>query len=302
MSDPDVRQLRYFVAVAEELHFGRAAERLGIAQPPLSRAIKSLERQLGVQLLIRNTRQVTLTPAGEILLRDARVALDAVSAAGRRVRNAGGPRPVLRLTMKADFDAGLLPLIVEAYKAEPEGLPVELTMGGRGEQVPALRDGRADVAILPLPFDDSGLDWEPLLTEPRLLAISATDPLAGRSRLRLNDLAGRILPDGTLASRDGHLNLPTGETFPMSYRPRDLAEIFNLIEIGEIVFFAPVSVVRRHSRPDIVFREVDDLEPSTLTVAWPEISRSPAVAAFVRAATGVAAAAGERVGSAPLAR
>src|SRR4051812_16527601 len=104
MSDVEVRQLRYFVAVAEELHFGRAAERLGMAQPPLSRAIRDLERQLGTPLLARTTRQVALTPAGEVFLRDARIALDAVGAAARRARHAGQPVPVLRLALKADFD------------------------------------------------------------------------------------------------------------------------------------------------------------------------------------------------------
>jgi DNA-binding transcriptional LysR family regulator len=89
MNDLEVRQLRYFVAVAEELHFGRAAGRLGMAQPPLSRAIRDLERQLGVTLLERTTRQVRLTAAGEVLLRDARTALDAVTAAARRAREAG---------------------------------------------------------------------------------------------------------------------------------------------------------------------------------------------------------------------
>src|SRR3954447_24914952 len=99
MSDLEVRQLRYFVAVAEERHFGRAADRLGMAQPPLSRAIRDLERQLGVQLLVRTTRQVALTPAGETLLWDARVALDAVAAAARRARRAGAPEQALRLTL-----------------------------------------------------------------------------------------------------------------------------------------------------------------------------------------------------------
>src|SRR5690242_7622050 len=101
MSDLEVRQLRYFVAVAEELHFGRAAERLGMAQPPLSRANRDLERQLGTPLLERTTRQVGLTPAGEVLLREARVALTAVAAASRRTRHAGRPAPELRVALKA---------------------------------------------------------------------------------------------------------------------------------------------------------------------------------------------------------
>src|SRR5258708_36238104 len=106
MKELEARQLRYFVAVAEELHFGRAAERLGMAQPPLSRAIRELEHQLGVPLLKRTTRQVTLTPAGEVLLRDARTALDAISAAGRRAQHAGEPTPRLPLALTPHNDPG----------------------------------------------------------------------------------------------------------------------------------------------------------------------------------------------------
>ncbi|MGW0197224.1 LysR family transcriptional regulator [Nonomuraea sp. NPDC003201] len=288
MNDLEVRQLRYFVAVAEELHFGRAAERLGMAQPPLSRAIRALERQLGVPLLVRTTRHVALTPAGETLLRDARIALDAVTAAARRARHAGRSDPVLRLALKADYDGGLLPGILAAYRSEAAALPVELVLGGKGEQLAALHDGRADVALVPAPLDEPldarGLDVEPLLTEPRLVALAASDPLASRSRLRLADLTGRILPDGTPA--DGREACPaTAGTRP---RRLDLAEIFNLVEVGSIVWFPPASVAPRHPRPGIAYRIVSDLAPITLTLAWPHHSRSPAVAAFVRTATATA--------------
>jgi DNA-binding transcriptional LysR family regulator len=284
MNDLEVRQLRYFVAVAEELHFGRAATRLGMAQPPLSRAIRDIERQLGVRLMERTTRNVALTAAGEVLLRDARNALDAVSAAGRRARNAGLATPALRLALKADFDAGLLPQIVAAYRREDAALPVEPLLGGRGEQVPALHDGRADVALLPTPFDPRGLDSEPLMTEPNLIALAATDPLATRAGLSLADFAGRRLPDGSPADQ--------GPQRPHGGPSRlDMTQIFNLIEIGTIVFFVPASVARRYTRPDIVYRTVTDLPPAGLVVAWPQDCRSPAVAAFVRAALAVASAA-----------
>ncbi|MFI7536459.1 LysR family transcriptional regulator [Streptosporangium sp. NPDC049376] len=296
MNDLEVRQLRYFVAVAEELHFGRAAERLGMAQPPLSRMIRNLERQLGVSLLTRSTRRVALTSAGEVLLRDARTALDAVTAAGRRARNAGRPEPELRLALKADYDGGLLPLILTRYREEAAALPVRLVLGGRGGQAPALRDGRADVALLPIPFDDHGLDVEPLLTEPRLVALAAADPLAARPRLRLADLSDRILPDGTPADREDLPPVPgdddrrpRGAVAGPRSRTLDLAQIFNLIEVGSIVWFPPASVVRRHPRPGVVYRPVEDLPPLTLVLAWPRESRSPAVAAFVRTATAVAA-------------
>jgi DNA-binding transcriptional LysR family regulator len=288
MNDLEVRQLRYFVAVAEELHFGRAAARLGMAQPPLSRAIRDLERQLGVALFERTTRQVRLTAAGEVLLRDARTALEAVSAAARRARQAGAPSSRLRVALKADVEGGLLPQILDAYCADDAALPPELVLGRFGEQAQALRDGRADVGLLLCPFDGRGLDSEPLLTEPLLAALAAADPLAARTQLCLADLAGRRLPGGSPAShgRPAEPRRP-GVAPPAS----NLAEIFSLVETGSVVFFAPASVARRYPRSGIAYRPVSDLPDSTLAVAWPQDTRSPAVAAFVRAACAVAAAA-----------
>ncbi|GLY82553.1 LysR family transcriptional regulator [Actinoallomurus iriomotensis] len=299
MNDLEVRQLRYFVAVAEELHFGRAAARLGMAQPPLSRSIRELERRLGVTLFERTTRHVALTAAGEVFLRDARDVLEAIAAAARRARHAGRPAPRLRVALKADHDGGLLPRILAAYRREEAAPPVELLLGGRGEQDQALRDGRADVALLAVPCDERGLDVEPLLTEPRLVALSAADPLAARSSLRLADLAGRTRPDGSPADRDD-LGPPVGsgewppktdrEPAVVTHRAAsDLTQIFKLIELGGTVAFLPACVTRRYPRPGIVYRPADDLLPVTLAVAWPQNSRSPAVAAFVRAATTVAA-------------
>ena len=288
MNDLEVRQLRYFVAVAEELHFGRAAGRLGMAQPPLSRAIRELERQLGVALLERTTRQVRLTAAGEVLLLDARTALEAVATAARRARQAGSPSPRLRVALKADVDGGLLPQILDAYCADDAALPPELVLGGFGEQPQALRDGLADVGLLLCPFDDRGLDSEPLLTEPLLAALAAADPLAARTRLCLPDLAGRRLPGGSPASQGP----PAGPRRADTPRPAsNLAEIFSLVETGSVVFFAPASVARRYPRSGIAYRPVSDLPDSTLAVAWLQDARSPAVAAFVRAACTVAATA-----------
>ncbi|MCM3886280.1 LysR family transcriptional regulator [Frankia sp. R82] len=272
----EVRELRYFVAIAEELHFGRAATRLGMAQPPLSRAIRELERRLGAQLLERTTRRVSLTAAGDVLLRDARVALEAVTAAARRTRHAARPAPTLRVALKADYDAGLLPGILAAYHEQAAAIAVDLLLGGRGEQEQALRDGRADVGLLPTPAEARGLDVEPLLTEPRLVALAATDPLADRPTLSLADLHGRLLPDD----------------LPASSAPRDLAQIFMLVELGTIIWYPPRSLAERHPRLGVVYRRVTDLTPSTLCVAWPSDCRSPAVAAFVRAAATVSAAAG----------
>ncbi|MEZ0114702.1 DNA-binding transcriptional LysR family regulator [Catenulispora sp. EB89] len=315
MNELETRQLRYFVAVAEELNFGRAAERLGMAQPPLSRAIRELERQLGVSLLERTTRRVELTPSGEVLLRDARTALDAVSAAGRRAQHAGEASPQLRVALKADVDGGLLPRILDAYAAQETGQPVAFVLGRYGEQVAALRDGRADVALVLDPGDarGGGVDFEPLLSEPFLLAVAATDPLAAYSEVCLADLAGRSMPGGEPADQgpvsaqvcslgfDGTSQSGSDSFGRASGGSRsggsDLPEIFRLIELGRTVCFFPASLTARYPRPDIVYLPVKDLRPAMLAVAWPQDSRSVAVAGFVRAAAEVAAAVAAGVGA-----
>lgn len=118
---------------------------------------------------------------------------------GRRVKD--------RLTADASASSSLWPVarrtILAEYGSLPENLPIELVLGGRGEQAPAVREGRADVALLLTPYDGRGLDAEDLLIEPLPVALSASDPLAAHHRLRLADLAGRSLPDGTPADLDG---------------------------------------------------------------------------------------------------
>ena len=191
----ETRELRYFVAVAEELHFGRAAERLGIAQPPLSRAIRALERRLDAPLFDRTTRAVALTEAGAVLLAEGRAALDAVDAAERRTRRAAGARPVLGLVAKAGASQELLAKLLDAYAAEPGSVEVDVTLCGPGEQERVLRDGRADVALLHRPFDATdGYDTEELAEEGQALFLPVGHPLAGRAELRTADLADLPLP------------------------------------------------------------------------------------------------------------
>ena len=126
------RPLRYFVAVAEELNFARAAERLGIASPPLSRAIRKLESELGITLLERSTHHVALTQAGTVLLDQARMALDALDASGRRAQRAASTEPKLVLAVDADTGAELLDPILSRYAADPAAEPVAIRLCGRG--------------------------------------------------------------------------------------------------------------------------------------------------------------------------
>jgi DNA-binding transcriptional LysR family regulator len=271
MDRVETRELAYFVAVAEELHFGRAAARLGMAQPPLSRAIRQLEQRLGVELLIRNSRGVRLTEAGEVLLHEGHKALDTVSAAVRRAQRAGQAERRLVVVMKPGGDAGLLGGILEAYQGDPDALPVDVEICGIGQQAGLLRDGRADVALLHAPYDDmSGFDTEELLTQRAVAILPRTHRLARRRSLHMSDLADEILPRWPGMSGDGP-------------EVRDTAQLMQLIVLGRVVAVLPESV-RRTLRSDLVAIPVLDGQLSSVVVAWPERSRSRAVAAFVRAA------------------
>jgi DNA-binding transcriptional LysR family regulator len=279
----ETRELRYFVAVAEELHFGRAAQRLGIAQPPLSRAIRQLERRLGVALLERNSRTVRLTEAGSVLLREGRAALDAVDAAGRRTRRAAlaAPgEPGLVLVTKAGASNELLAKLLDAYAAEPGAVTVDVILCGPGEQGRLLRDGRADVALLHRPFDSMvGLDTEELSTEGQVAILPAGHPVAGRGHVRMADVAelpGLPMPRWPCA--DG--------TYPDGPGPevRDNAQLFQLIALGRTAAVLPESS-RVHLREDLAAVPVLDAPAVTTVIAWPPHSRSRAVAGLVQAAT-----------------
>ncbi|MFI7546733.1 LysR family transcriptional regulator [Actinoplanes sp. NPDC049599] len=279
----ETRELRYFVAVAEELHFGRAAQRLGIAQPPLSRAIGQLERRLGVALLARTSRSVSLTEAGSVLLAEGRAALDAVEAAGRRTRRAalaGTGGPGLVLVTKAGASPELLAELLDAYAAEPGAVAVDVLLCGIGEQERLLRDGRADVALLHRPFDSTtGFDTEELRTEGQVVVLPAGHPAASRAELRMAEAAA--LPGLPLPVWPG-----PGGAYPDGPGPRvrDHAQLLQLIALGRAAAVLPESCRTQLSR-DLAAVPVPDAPAVTTVIAWPPHSRSLALAGLVRAAT-----------------
>ncbi|WP_328844417.1 LysR family transcriptional regulator [Streptomyces sp. NBC_00258] len=285
MDTLETRELRYFVAVAEELHFGRAAERLGMAQPPLSRAIQQLERRLGVTLLERNRRGVTLTGAGEVLLHEGRAALDATTAAARRTRRAGGAdgpggrRNRLVLAVKAAASHELLQKLLAAYAAEPDAAEIEVLPSGMCEHAELLRDGRADVALMHKPFNSlAGFDSEELLTEGQIAILPAGHPLATHKSLTLADVGD--IPDLPLArwSRNG--------TYPPGPGPEihDQTQLAQLIALGRTVAVFPESA-RAWLWAEHTAVPLADAPPVVTHIAWPAHSRSLALAGLIRTAT-----------------
>ncbi|MEU8706463.1 LysR family transcriptional regulator [Streptomyces sp. NPDC048565] len=273
MVDLETRELEYFIAVAEELHFGRAAERLSIAQPALSKAIRRIETRLGVQLLLRSSRHVSLTPAGETLLHHGRHAIDAVAAAARHARRAGDTEAHLRLVIKAGGDAALLSGILTRYSRRPGARQVDILFGGATDRVERLHDGRADVALLHTPFDDlTGLAYETLHVEGRVAILPGEHRLASRTELRLADLEHETLPRWK--------DVPDGGTGPEIV---DVPQMIQMITLGRTIAMLPRSLVEPVP-PGVVCVPVIDAPASHLVLAWPETDRRPLVASFVAAA------------------
>ncbi|WSB81551.1 LysR family transcriptional regulator [Streptomyces sp. NBC_01775] len=284
----ETRELRYFTAVAEELHFGRAAERLGMAQPPLSRAIQQLERRLGVTLLERDRRGVSLTGAGQVLLHEGRAALDATTAAARRTRRAGGAggadspggsRNRLVLAVKAAASHELLQKLLDAYAAEPDAAEIEVLPSGTCEQEEMLRDGRADVALMHTPFNSlAGFDSEELLTEGQVAILPAGHPLAARETLSLADVSD--VPDLPLARWPRHGTYPPGPGPEI----HDQTQLAQLIALGRTMALFPDSA-RAWLWAEHTAVPLADAPPVVTHIAWPPHSRSLALAGLIRTAT-----------------
>lgn len=281
MNDLEIRELRYFRAVAEELNFSRAAERLGIAQPPLSRAIGALERKLAVRLFERDTRRVALTEAGATLLAEAVTILDAVTAAALRTRRAGRP---LVVTAKPGVASALLREIVAAF---PD--PVEVLVSGYGEQATLVRTGRADAALMGSPHVWPGLEAEPLVTEPRVAALPANHPLAAARTLAVADLAGHPMPRWSRELPDER-EYWTGQTTEVpGPEVADSSQLLEVVALGQAVALVPASLAENNRRADLAYRPVADASPYTVSVVWTADSRDKALAAFVRTAVEVGA-------------
>jgi DNA-binding transcriptional LysR family regulator len=284
VDDVETRELRYFVAVAEELHFGRAALRLGMAQPPLSRAIRQLEERIGVRLFDRDRRGVTLTDAGSALLREAPVALDAVRAAVRRTRRAGAPERRLVLATKAGSSHEFLQALLDAA---PEDVPVDVVLCEIGEQAGLLLDGTADVAVMHRPFDDfDGIESVDLYSEPQVAIVPASHPLAARRALTMAEVSS--VPDLPMA------RWPLADwTYPPGPGPEvhSQSQLAQLVALGRTLLVIPRSS-RAWQWPEHVAVPVLDAPLATTVLGWPVGRETPAIARLVETGLRIGAGAG----------
>ncbi|WP_112246868.1 LysR family transcriptional regulator [Kribbella monticola] len=282
--DVDLRKLRYFVAVAEELHFGRAADRLHIAQPVLSRQIRALENELRAQLFVRTKRATELTPAGRQLLDDARPLLAAADATRRRVAQAARGAK----TFTIGFMPGLtVTSVVRRFAAANPELEVEVVRTTWDDQVEVLHDGRVDVSIVRLPIDQAGLVLRPLFEEPRVAMVPADHRLAGKPSIDITDLADEHLlqdPDAVPEWRDIALELRSGHprAVPVLH---SVEEKLEHVAAGNGISIVPQSVADFYHRPDVSTLPVNDLAPNKVALAWIATRRSRLIHSFADLAT-----------------
>ncbi|WP_256225821.1 LysR family transcriptional regulator [Streptomyces sp. PAN_FS17] len=295
--DVHVRDLRYFVAVAEELHFTRAAERLYVSQPALSKQVRALERHLGVELFRRDPQGVTLTEAGAALLPHARRVLDAWSEGSAALQAA---RVAARSTLVVGMSTspgrgGLLPAIRSRFTAAHPDTVLRLRQVGWEDPTAGLADGDADIAFVWLPLPDAErYGWTVVAEEPRLVALPQTHPLASRPEIDFADLMDEpflALPAGAGPLRDYWLALEERAGRP----PRIGAEIAGTEETYEaLVAGLGVCLVATGNAPlitlgGVVTRPVRGLAPSRFALAWRrEDARRPLVRAYAEACRRVA--------------
>lgn len=282
MVDLELRELRYFRAVADELHFGRAAQRLGISQPPLSRAIRQLESRLGVQLFERNRRGVSLTPAGSVLLVEAQTIIDATRAAARHTQRAAVSERPLVLATKAGASHDLLQQLLAAALVRNDIPPIEVLLCEVGEQAMLLRRGEADAAIMHRPVDDlAGFDSEDLYQEGQVAIVPASHHLATRTRVTMAEL--QHIPDLPMArwpQLDG--------TYPAGPGPevRTQSEIAQLVALGKALLVIPASS-RAWQWPQHAAIVVTDAPEITTVLAWPASSPTADLIALAHMASAV---------------
>lgn len=277
--DVDLRKLRYFVAVAEESHFGRAAERLHITQPVLSRQIRALEHEVGAQLFIRGRQSTELTVAGGQLLEDARPLLAAAQALVLRVQQAERGA--------ATFTVGFMPGItvtraVREFTARHPELDVQVVRTSWDTQVQAVHEGVLDVSFVRLPVEHRGLTLRPLFHEPRVAVLPARHRLAGKQSLGIADLAAEQLlqdPDAVPEWRDlpGRSSAGEAGSWPAFHTVEEKLE--HVATSGGVLVL-PLSTAAYYTHTDVAHVPIDDIGPNEVCLAWSADRRSPLLSEF----------------------
>lgn len=289
----ELRQLTYFIAVAEERHFGRAAKRLHIAQPPLSQQIRQFEEQLGVKLFDRTTRRVDLTAAGALMLERGRSILNDVEALQADVYQVGqGATGVLHVGFSGASTYSVMPRIVRAAGTAYPGLTLDL----HGEMLtPAMERGllehTLDAAILRPPVSSPEIDFRIINREPLVVALPAHSPLASDRPVSMVELTEQRFvtypPESVMYRMTADLCREAGFQHRVSQMAQETSTILSFVAAGGGVALMPASV-RSVQLRGVRYRELEDSPHAELAVAWRREDRSVLLSNVIQLVTELA--------------
>lgn len=282
--DLDLRKLRYFLAVAEELSFAKGAQRLHITQPVLSRQIRVLETELKVQLLVRDSRGCALTPAGELLLAEAATLVAEAASLQARLGRLG--------TGTDHFTVGFMPGLtvtqpVRALASRHPEVDVQVLRTTWLDQVEVLLDGRVDIGYVRMPIDTTGLHTEHLFSEARLAAVPANHHLATRGDIRLAELAGETMlqhPAGIPEWQTMIASRPDQAPDLAAMNFRSVEEKLEAVAAGRGVSVLPESTAHYYHRTDITYLPITDIPDNEVRLAWMANRRDTVISEFAELA------------------
>jgi DNA-binding transcriptional LysR family regulator len=294
----DISLLRCFVTVAEEMHFGRAAERMNMSQPPFSRQIQILERILDVQLLERTSRSVKLTPAGQSFLPEARhilQLLDNATLLAKRI--ALGKTGSLKIGFTAMTAVGILPRLVSGFRGAFPHAELILQEANSADQLRKLHSSEIDIAIVRPPLPPTALQSLCLSTESLIAAVPAAHALAAKSKINLRDFTGEpfisYLPYEAyyLCTVVGDLLAKAGVTPNYVQKLTQVHAVMALVHAGIGVSIVPEGA-RRFNFSNVVLRPIEDIEPKPLELfmVWRADNLNPLVPQMAELARKIASA------------
>ncbi|MDP9864683.1 MULTISPECIES: LysR family transcriptional regulator [Streptosporangium] len=292
------QELETFLTLAEELHFGRAAERLHVSRARVSQMTKALERRVGAPLFERTSRRVALTPLGRQLRDDLdphhHGILAALAKAADAARGTGG---VLRVGFSSPHASELVTTVIERFRGEHPRCEVQIREVHLSDRFGPLRRGELDIQLIELPVDEPDLTVGPvLLRDPTVLALSSGHRLAGRTTVSLEDLADEtvLIIDGMSGYfRERHFpeRTPGGRPIHHSTSTTYWQELLALVAAGEGVTIAAAQGARYYPRPNLVYLPIEDAPPLEYALLWRTAGVSAKGLAFTRMAAEVSTAA-----------
>ncbi|MGW7272927.1 LysR family transcriptional regulator [Streptomyces sp. NPDC054864] len=279
----EIRELECFIALADELHFGRAGERLYVSQSRVSQLLRDLERRIGTRLVERSSRRVRLTPAGERFLAEMRPAYATLSATVDTAREAArGVTGRLRIGFQGTADARLMGAITGFQEAQP-GCVTEIVEVPFSDPFGAVRHGDVDTAIVLLPVEEPDLVLGPLFSrQQQTVAVSVRHPFAGRASLRAAELNGIPLISAT-APAPAYWRAAQAPSCVAAPEVRTLQEGLTLVAAGRGAMLLCRPTAEYHGRRDVTFVPVEGVPDSVLGMVWRRDAETERVRAFARA-------------------